>query len=307
MSEFSGDTFGDGSDISQDSSSPIPTIPQGISDTGDYWNEIIFSIIVIVASIAVYYILRYFLNRMSDSLQLERGQLKGIYSITKLAIIVTDIIIIIFQFSSTGGVAAGAISVAVGTVIGFSSRNTISNAIAGILLLSSRPFRIGDRIPASTDKQEGLIGDAIEITVLYTKLKTIRNELVAIPNQLLLQQQIINYSGLDTLACSIEVGLSYVHNRKAVEALLLEAVAITMKIINEPHPFVLIKKLDSCGAIYELRAYTNRPNEFFNIESDMRKNVYDLFQLHGLDLTVPQAQTDIEHRENPLDINLDIA
>src|SRR5919206_222492 len=117
MSEFSGDAFGDGSDISQDSSSPIPTIPRGISDTGDYWNEIIFSIIVIVASIAVYYIIRYFLNRMSDSLQLERGQLKGIYSITKLAIIVTAIIIIIFQFSSTGGVAAGAISVAVGTVI----------------------------------------------------------------------------------------------------------------------------------------------------------------------------------------------
>ena len=305
MAEFTGDTFGGESDIGQDSSSTIQPFPQSISDTGNYWNEIIFSIIVIAVSIAVYYIIRYFLNKMSDSLQLERGQLKGIYSITKLAIVVTAIIIIIFQFSSTGGVTAGAISVAVGTVIGFSSRNTISNAIAGILLLSSRPFRIGDRIQASTDEQEGLVGDVIEITVLYTKLKTIRNELVAIPNQLLLQQQIINYSGLDTLACSIEVGLSYAHNRKAVEALLLEAATHTMKIIKEPHPFVLIKKLDSYGAIYELRAYTNRPNEFFNIQSDMRKNVYDLFQLHGQDLTVPQAQTDIEHREKHPDINLD--
>lgn len=69
---------------------------------------------------------------------------------------------------------------AAGTIIGFSSRNTISNAIAEILLLSSRPFNIGDRI--HTTEENRLIGDVIEISLLYTKIKTIKNELVAIHN-----------------------------------------------------------------------------------------------------------------------------
>ena len=243
---------------------PFP-IPQSLSETGGgvFWDEILVLLIVVVASIAIYYIVRYFLNKAADSLQLERGQLKGIFSITKLTLIVIAIIIIIFQFSSISGAAAGAISVAAGTIIGFSSRNTISNAIAGILLLSSRPFKIGDRIQTSAN--DDAIDDVIEITILYTKLKTIRNELVAIPNQMLLQQQIINYSGLELLACSIEVAMTYEHSRKRIEALLLEAAKKTNEIIADPAPIVLLKRLDSYGAVYELRAHTNKPNEFFKI------------------------------------------
>ncbi|MDQ3836721.1 MAG: mechanosensitive ion channel family protein [Thermoproteota archaeon] len=269
------------------------SIPQSLSATeGIFWDEILVSVIVIIASIAIYFIIRYFLNRAADSLGLERGQLKGIFSITKLTLIVIAIIVVIFQFSSLSGVAAGAISVAAGTIIGFSSRNTISNAIAGILLLSSRPFKIGDRIRTSVN--DDLIGDVIEITILYTKLRTIRNELVAIPNQMLLQQQIINYSGLDILACTVDVSLTYDHSRKRIEALLLEAANKTNEIISDPTPLVLLKRFDSYAAVYELRAYTNKPNEFLKIQSEIRKNVYELFQMNGLDLTVPQAQSNID-------------
>lgn len=201
------------------------------------------------------------------------------------------------------GVAAGAISVAADTIIGFSSRNTISNAIAGILLLSSRPFRIGDRIQPSS--KDDLIGDVIEISILYTKLKTIRNELVTVPNQLLLQQQIINYSGLDVLACSIEVSLTYMHKRQSIENLLLEAAENTKEIILEPQPVVLLKRFDSYAAVYELRAFTNKPNEFLKIQSELRKNVYDKFQMHGMDLTVPQAQANIDRAETQKDYGFD--
>jgi small-conductance mechanosensitive channel len=259
---------------------------------GIFWDEIIVSVIVVVASIAIYFIIRYFLNRAADSLGLERGQLKGIFSITKLTLIVISIVVVIFQFSSVSGAAAGAISVAAGTIIGFSSRNTISNAIAGILLLSSRPFKIGDRIRTSAN--DDLIGDVIEITILYTKMRTIRNELIAIPNQMLLQQQIINYSGLDTLACTIDLSLTYDKSSKRIESLLLEAAKKTAGIIAEPAPLVLLKRFDSYAAVYELRAYTNKPNDFLKIQSDIRKNVYELFQMHGLDLTVPQAQSNFD-------------
>lgn len=263
-----------------------------MSEAGTFWDEILVAIVVVIGAIATYFIIRYFLNRTADSLQLEKSQLKGILTITKLVIIVIAITVIIFQFSTLSGGAAAAISVAAGTIIGFSSRNTISNVIAGILLLSSRPFKIGDRIRTSAN--DDLIGDVIEITILYTKLRTIRNELVAVPNQMLLQQQIINYSGLDVLACVIEVSQTYEQKRQRIESLLLEAAEKTKEIVRDPQPTVLLKRLESYAAVYELRAYTNKPNEFLKIQSELRKNVYDIFQMQGIDLTVPQAQANID-------------
>ena len=267
--------------------------PIVLSDFSIYWDSIILSLIVIVGSIVVYFIIRYFLRRAADSLQLGKGELKGIYSITKLILVVITITVIVFQFSSMSGVAASAISISAGTIIGFSSRNTIGNAIAGILLLSSRPFKIGDRIRTTED--DSLIGDVSEITLLYTKIKTIRNELVTIPNQTLLQRQIVNYSGLDILATTVEISMVYDNNRKVIESLLLEAANDADGIISYPNPFVLLTRFDNYAAVYELRAYTDRPNEYLKIQSEIRTRIYDSFQKHGLDLTVPQVQTNINN------------
>ena len=273
------------------------TIP---TQMASYWDSIILTLAVIGGTIAIYFVMRYFIGKSAGSLGIDKGQLKGIYSITKLALIVISITIIIFHFSSLSGIAASAISVAAGTIIGFSSRNTISNAIAGILLLSSRPFKIGDRI--KTSESDELVGDVTEISLLYTKIKTVRNELVTIPNQTLLQNQIVNYSGLALLATSVEVSILYQNNRRVVESLLIDSAKNTEGIIpDNPSPFVLLKRFDNYAAIYELRAFTNRPNEYLKIQSEIRKNVYDLFQRNGLNLTVPQAQMNLDTESRRLE------
>jgi small-conductance mechanosensitive channel len=202
--------------------------------------------------------------------------------------IVITITIILFQFSSISGAAAGAISIAVGTVIGFSSRNTISSAIAGIILLSAHPFKLGDRIKLSVD--ESLLGNVVEISLIYTKIKTVRNELVTIPNQSLLQNQIINYSGFDMLAVPIEVSVGYENDKNEIKALLIEAASKTSGIINDnPRPYVILKGFDDFAAVYELQAYTERVNDYFRIQSDIRENIYELFVQKHIDLTTPDV------------------
>ena len=296
-------------DDNQNEDKPIKfdTTSSSESESHNFWNNIIILIAGIVIAVSLYFLIKHSIKRAADSLGLDKRQLKGINSITKLIIIVITITIIIFQFSSLSGVAAGAISVTAGTIIGFSSRNTISNAIAGILLLSSRPFKLGDRIRTTED--ESLVGDVVEITLLYTKIKTVRNELVTIPNQTLLQRQIVNYSGLEVLAITVELSMTYNNNRKLIESLLIESAKMTEGIIpsssntistttsQSTEPYVILKTFNDYGATYELRAYTNRPNEYQKLQSGVRKNVYDIFQKHGLDLTVPQAQIDISEND----------
>lgn len=305
------------SSSSSSSSSSFSPPTNTITGLGSYVDSIIFFTMVVSVAIATYFILKFFINRYADSLNLDRRQLAGFNSITKMAIIVITIIILIFHFSSLSGVAAGAISVAAGTIIGFSARNTISNAIAGILLLSARPFKLGDRIRTTED--ENLIGDVVEISLLYTKIKTIRNELVAIPNQTLLQRQIVNYSGLDVLSITINVTLTYDNDRRLVEKILIDCakgtegivtsdnfpddVARTSRSINTADnfvtdPFVLLVKFEDYGAVYDLRAFTNKPKEFLKIASEIRKRIYNSFQDHGLDLTVPQAQIGLDEERD---------
>lgn len=236
------------------------------------------------SAFAVYLTIHYFLSRAANSLNLDKKQLKGVDSVIKLIMIVITITIILFQFSSISGAAAGAISVAVGTVIGFSSRNTISSAIAGIILLSARPFKLGDRIKLSED--DSLLGNVVEISLIYTKIKTVRNELVTIPNQSLLQNQIINYSGFKYLAVPVEISVGYENDN--FKALLIEAASKTSGIISDnPKPYVILKGFDDFAAVYELRAYTERVNDYFRIQSDIRENIYDIFVQKHIDLTTP--------------------
>ena len=252
-----------------------------------HWDSIAVSIVIIVCAIIAFFLANYFLGRAAKSLNLNKAQLKGINSITKLILIVTTVAAIIFQFSTMSGIAASAISVAAGTVIGFSSRNTISNAIAGILLLASKPFKIGDRI--CTTEKEDLIGDVIEITLIYTKIRTIRNELVTIPNQTLLEHKIINYSGMDVLAIAVAVSVGYDIGIDRVKTFLIEAAGCTAGILGHPLPYVLVTRFDNFAAAYELRAYTNRPNEFLKIQSDIRENIYKVFKSNRIDLTTPDV------------------
>ncbi len=160
-------------------------------------------------------------------------------------------------------------------------------------MLSARPFKIGDRI--STTQDDSLLGDVVEISLIYTKIKTVKNELVTVPNQSLLQNRLVNYSGFEHLAVSVEVNILYGSDKDKIKSLLVEAASNTVGIIHDnPKPYVILKRFDNFAAVFELRAYTKRSNEFLRIQSDIRESVFDSFQKSGLDLTVPQAQINFD-------------
>ncbi len=250
-----------------------------------YLTSIITSSIIATITAIVYLILRYGLRQLSSSFGLKEYHMRGIFSIVKIGLMIIATVLIIFQFSTASGIVASVISLSAGTIIGFASINTVGNAISGVLLLLTRPFKIGDRIRISDD--DSLVGDVIEISLIYTKIKTITNELVSVPNQVLLQKRIVNYSGLDLVAATIEITMSYDNDSKKIESLLLESAKMTRDIVSSPPPNVIMKRFDNFAAAYQLRAYTSKPNEYVVIQSELRKNVYNLFQKNGLDLTTP--------------------
>jgi small-conductance mechanosensitive channel len=85
------------------------------------------------------------------------------------------------------GAISGVLTLLGGTILGFAAINTIGNAIAGFIVMTSRPFRIGDRILF-----KGQFADVIAIELIYTKIETLDKVLVSVPNQEMLKTEIEN-------------------------------------------------------------------------------------------------------------------
>jgi small-conductance mechanosensitive channel len=72
-------------------------------------------------------------------------------------------------------------------------------------------------------------------------------------------------------------------------------------IVDNPIPTELLSEFYNYAAVYELRAYTNKPNEFLKIQSDLRKNIFDILKKNEINMTVPDAQQTIDMRKNSED------
>lgn len=249
----------------------------------EYLDEVVVSAIVVAAILALRFTIGYFLKRMASSVNMAKAQVKTFNSVINIFLVVIAAIIIVFQFSATTGLVASAISLSAGTIIGFASINTVGNAIAGILLITARPFKVGDRVRIGGG--EPLFGDILEISLIYTKVKTIHSELVSVPNQILVKQEITNYSGLDSVAVVVYVSMDYTSDRRNIESLLLDSAHKVDGIVQFPEPYVLLSDFANFAAVYELRAYTDVPNEYYRVQSEIRKTIYDVFVENGLDLS----------------------
>jgi len=111
----------------------------------------------------------------------------------------------------------------------------------------------------------------------------------------------MNYSGFKFLATAVEVFVGYNYNIYNIKELLIKAANETPGIVSAPKPYIILKRLDDFAAIYELRSYTDEPNLFLRIESDIRENIYTIFQRKGIDLTTPRIVASSQHSFDNVD------
>lgn len=177
------------------------------------------------------------------------------------------------------------VSVFLGILFSLGSSSAISNAVAGFVITYMRPFKVGDRIRIGE-----ITGDVIEKSFLVTRLRTIKNEDITIPNASVLSGHTINYStsashlGL-ILHASLTVG--YDVPWKKVHDLLIEAAMATGGTLNDEHhrPFVLQTGLDDFYASYQINVYTNEPHQMAAIYSALYQQIQNKFQEAGIELT----------------------
>lgn len=167
------------------------------------------------------------------------------------------------------------------------SSSAISNAVAGLVITYMRPFKVGDRI-----KIGEVAGDVIEKSLLVTRIRTIKNEDITLPNSTVLSGHTINYTTAAQelgLILHTSVTIGYDVPWKQVHELLLKAALATEGIMkDEKHkPFVLQTSLDDFYVAYQLNAYTNESNRMAAIYSGLHQNIQDQFNEAGVEILSP--------------------
>ncbi len=177
------------------------------------------------------------------------------------------------------------VSIFLGVLLSLGSSSAIGNILAGLVLTYMRPFRAGDRV-----KIADTTGDVLEKTLLVTRLHTIKNVEVVIPNSAILSNQILNYSALALtrgLILNTTVTIGYGSPWRTVHELLVQAALSTDGILADPPPFVLETSLNDFHISYELNAYTDRANDIQNIYSHLHEGIQDSFNKEGVEIMSP--------------------
>ena len=264
-------------------SEPIKNV--GIAIIG-YLPHLFYIVIIAVITRYVLKILRFF------ALEIERGilKIKGFhpewahttYVLVRMMLWVLALVIMFPHLPGSDSDAFKGISVFLGVLISLGSSSAISNAIAGIVISYMRPFQVGDWI-----KSGEIIGAVIEKNALLTRLKTINNEDITIPNSAILSGATMNFTSIGKeigLALNVQVKVRYDYSDNLVEELLIEAALKTNGISPKPHPYIFQISLSELNAVYELNAYTFHPENMYFIKSDLTKNIQSTFRQANIEI-----------------------
>lgn len=185
---------------------------------------------------------------------------------------------------SNSGVFQG-ISVFIGLIVSIGSSGAIGNVIAGLVITYMRPFKIGDRI-----ELQNVSGDVIEKTPFVTRIRTVKNEIVTVPNSFIMTTQTVNLSQSAKdygLIIHCDVNVSYTYHWRRIYHLPIEAALDTRGVVDDPRPFVLQTTLGNDYGIYQINAYIKDANLLPDVYSDLNVSIQNVFNREGIEILSP--------------------
>lgn len=189
---------------------------------------------------------------------------------------------VLAQFGVTIGVISELLTILGGTIIGFAAINTIGNAISGLIVMSSRPFKVGDRIYLN-----GQFADIVAIELIYTKMITLDNVLVSIPNQELLKTGIDNFGRKRTIRRPMTITPGFEYDSRDMEKALLEAAGKVSRVLKDPKPYVWITRFQNYAVEYTLYVFISDIEGLPEIDAELHRTVLETCREHKIDISTP--------------------
>ncbi len=270
---------------------------------GYVWNpfrEIVLSVVgyipklfqIIVIWLCFHYLLR-LLRYFTREIESERLKIDGFYAdwaqptylILRVLLYSLMLVMIWPLLPSSNSQIFQGVSVFIGLVLSLGSTSIVGNVIAGLVMTYMRPFRLGDYIQVGDT-----VGEVIEKSVLVTRIRTRKNEVVTIQNSSLMGSQTSNFS-LSARNYGIivhtKVTIGYDVPWQKIKEIMETAALATPGIRHTPRPFMQITALNDFYVEYEINAYTSDAARLPMVYSELHANILRRFFEEGVEIMSP--------------------
>ena len=177
-----------------------------------------------------------------------------------------------------------------GLAIALAAQNLLSNVFGGVTITLDQLYKVGERV-----EMGGVYGDVYEIKPRYTKIKTLNNTIITIPNAKVINEQIINYSVPDTtVRVKIPVGVAYGTDPEKVEDILLEISDKTPLILKEPKTLVRFIEYAASSQNFELIVWVKHYDDRHPVIDHIFREIFLRFKKEGIEIPFNQMDVHIK-------------
>ena len=181
---------------------------------------------------------------------------------------------------------------AAGLAVGLALQGSLSNFAAGVLIIMLRPIRVGEFVEIA-----GEAGSVENIRIFTTELRTGDNKCVIIPNQRVLDSNIINYSSTGRRRIDMVFGIGYNDDIDHARNVILEIIHADKRILTDPEPLIAVSELAESSVNLVVRPWVNTP-DYWAVKFELTELIKKRFDTEKISIPFPQQDINIIQADN---------
>ncbi len=254
-----------------------------------YARQVILSIVFLVVGLSVIKKIAAIIAAKMDKSEMDQSLKSFLIPMTR---IILQVLLVISIVSMLGAEMTSFIAVlgAMGFAIGLALQGSLSNFAGGVLILTLRPFKVGDYIEAA-----GFGGTVKEIQVFYTTLNTPDNRKIIIPNANLSNSSAVNYSSYDTRRVDFKFGVGYGDDVQKVKEVLRRIAEEHPLVMKEPAPMIVLGEHGDSAIVFYFRVWC-QAQDYWTIYFQMMEKVKETFDQEGINIPYPQMDLHMQQQ-----------
>ena len=278
------------SEATQEVSQMVQFFKDHIPDLVAFGIQVLLALVFFFVGSKVIKWIRKIVRKSFERANADAGVSQFVDSMLKFGLYALLIFIIATKFGVESSSVAALIASA-GVAVGLALQGSLSNFAGGILILLLKPFAVGDYIIVT---QEGIEGTVKEIQIFYTKLATVDNQTVVVPNSILTNNSLTNVTARPERKLDLKVGISYDADLKKAKSLIEDMLLHDESIIQDEEIRVFVDSLGDSAVMIGLRAWV-KTEEYWATRWRLMEEIKLTFDAEGID--IPYNQLTVHVRE----------
>jgi len=251
---------------------------------GFAFGKLLSAIILTVVCLIVIKLILKIYDKLIEKSKVDTIIRKILRIAVKAVLLFMGLIIVLSSLGISVTSLVAALSV-VGVAFSLAIQGFLSNVFGGIQIISNKPFHVGDYVDAG-----GESGVVLEVGLFYTKLNSVDNKLVQIPNAAIANANIVNYSSEPNRRVDITVSASYNDDTEKVKAVLLQLIAEHPLTLSGAgvDPMVRVSGYNANDISYTVRAWC-AGGDYWTVYFDLMDAIKPTFDKNGISMSYPHV------------------